>query len=263
MCRALPTRGVAGFVFVPVTAVQMLVLVRHAQSRGQIEKGFTGWTDTELTSRGVRQAQHCGRALQDRGFVFDLCYTSKLQRAYRSLELMLEVLGEARPFVVRTWRLNGRHYGELQGVSRADAIANHGRGQVQRWRHEYSLRPPQLGPGDPRLPSACELYADVDPVLLPRGESHDDADARVRDCWWEMMAPEVRAGRRVLVVSHNSTIRGLVKAIEGLTDAQVADFKLPTARPLVYRLDADLRPVSRYKIETRLRQRLQRLVARN
>jgi 2,3-bisphosphoglycerate-dependent phosphoglycerate mutase len=240
-----------------------LVLVRHGQSLGQVEKGFTGWTDTALTLRGMRQARRCGHVLRTRGFRFDLCYTSMLERAHQTLDLLLEALGQRRPPVVRSWRLNGRHYGDLQGRPRTEMIKLHGRSQVKRWRHEYTLRPPALADDDPRLPSESAIYAEVDPTLLPRSESQADADQRILGYWEHSIEPQVRAGLRVLVVSHNSAIRGLVKSIEGLADAQVADFKVPTAKPLVYSLDAELRPCRRCALETRLPIGLQCFLARD
>jgi 2,3-bisphosphoglycerate-dependent phosphoglycerate mutase len=230
-----------------------LVLLRHAQSEGQVAKGFTGWIDTELTELGVAEAQRCGRALRDDGFTFDVCHTSRLQRSTRTLALVLEAMNAPHgPEVIHTWRLNGRHYGSLQGHRREDIIAKVGKRQVRRWRHAYRLSPPALSAGDDRLPSASPLYADVDPALLPRAESHADADARVIDYWREVIGPQIQAGQRVLVTSHNSSIRGLVKAIEGLSDAQVADFKIEPAQPLAYQLDEFLRPAARYFTHRRL-----------
>ncbi len=224
-----------------------LVLMRHGESEWSRQKRFAGWTDVALSERGYRQARRAGRALARRRFVFDACFTSCLRRAVETLRVVrqeMELGGEVP--VHASWRLNERHYGALQERKRADALAEFGREAVFAWRRDYGGRPPALEDGDRRLAESSALYRDVDPELLPRTESHRDAVERMTPCWREEILPQLRQGKRLLVVTHTASLRGMVKWIEGIADADIPAFKIATAVPLVYELDAELKPVTKY-----------------
>ncbi len=217
-----------------------LVLVRHGKSEWSNRNRFAGWADVPLSAAGAEEARRAGAALAERGLVFDSCHTSYLKRANQTLDIMLGAMQHPDLPVERSWRLNERHYGALQGENRARMALKHGNEQLIAWRRGYRDRPPALGDGDPRLAALDPLYAGVDPALLPRSESLEEAVRRVVPWWQERIEPQIRAGKRLLIVAHTSSLRGLARLIENLGDSETAAFKIPTAVPLVYGLDADL-----------------------
>ena len=222
-----------------------LVLVRHGKTEWSGQNRFAGWADAPLSTGGRAEARAAGRALATADLGFDLCCTSYLSRAAETLSIMLAVMGEEALPVERTWRLNERHYGALQGQNRAKMALQYGNAQVAQWRRSFTAEPPALAAGDPRLPASDPLYAEVDPKLLPHSESLQQAAARVAPWWHEKLAPRLRQGQRVLVAAHTSSIRGLVRELEGLDGEAAAAFRIATAVPLVYRLDTDLGVIDR------------------
>lgn len=221
-----------------------LVLVRHGQSGWNLENRFTGWTDVDLTSQGCSEAQQAAALLQAEGLRFDVAFTSVLKRAIRTLWIMLDAMDLMWIPVERSWRLNERHYGALQGLNKAETVAEHGADQVQLWRRSYDLPPPALALDDPRHPRFDRRYATLEAALLPATESLKDTLARVAPFWDGRMAAELRAGRDVLVVAHGNSLRALVKMLDGMSDAEVVGFNIPTGAPIVYELDERLAPAA-------------------
>jgi 2,3-bisphosphoglycerate-dependent phosphoglycerate mutase len=223
--------------------VPTLVLLRHGESEWNLSNRFTGWTDVDLTETGVAEARDSGRLLREEGLSFDLAHTSVLKRAIRTLWLTLDELDQMWIPTSVSWRLNERHYGALQGLNKAETAARFGEEQVRLWRRSYDIPPPPLEPDDERWPGRDPRYADVAPELLPRAESLKDTVARMLPYWHERIAPQVRAGRRVLIAAHGNSLRALVKELDGIDDETIVGLNIPTGVPLVYELDADLRPV--------------------
>ena len=221
-----------------------LVRVRHGQSGWNLENRFTGWTDVDLTSQGCSEAQQAAALLQAEGLRFDVAFTSVLKRAIRTLWIMLDAMDLMWIPVERSWRLNERHYGALQGLNKAETVAEHGADQVQLWRRSYDLPPPALALDDPRHPRFDRRYATLEAALLPATESLKDTLARVAPFWDGRMAAELRAGRDVLVVAHGNSLRALVKMLDGMSDAEVVGFNIPTGAPIVYELDERLAPAA-------------------
>ncbi len=219
-----------------------LVLVRHGESIWNLENRFTGWTDVDLTERGSEEARQAGRELQREGIVPRQVYTSVLKRAIRTQWLMLEVLDLLWLPVERSWRLNERHYGALQGLDKAQTAARHGEAQVKIWRRSYDIPPPPLELDDPRHPRFDPRYAGIDPRELPATESLKDTLARVIPYWESNVAPALRAGADVLVVAHGNSLRALVKMLDGLSEQAIIELNIPTGVPLLYELDDALRP---------------------
>jgi 2,3-bisphosphoglycerate-dependent phosphoglycerate mutase len=223
-----------------------LVLLRHGESRWNLENRFTGWTDVGLSARGVREARAAGRLLAKEGYDFDLTFTSYLKRAILTLDLTLEVMDRLWLPVVRHWRLNERHYGALQGLNKAETAARHGDEQVQIWRRSYAVRPPALEADDPRHPLHDPRYRDLAPDLLPATESLKDVVARMLPLWYDFLVPALRESKRVLVSAHGNSLRALVKHLDGISDRKIPALNIPTGIPLVYELDADLAPSDHY-----------------
>ncbi len=224
-----------------------LVLLRHGQSVWNRDNLFTGWTDVDLTERGIAEARQAGQLLREEGFDFDLAYTSVLKRAIRTLWLVLDEMDRMWIPVVRHWRLNERHYGALQGLDKAETAARHGEEQVLVWRRSYSTPPPPLAPGDERHPRREARYAELTDEQLPLAESLGDTVARFLPYWHETIAPSVRAGRRVLIAAHGNSLRALVKYLDDVSEEDIVGLNIPTGVPLVYDLDDDLKPLgSRY-----------------
>lgn len=221
-----------------------LVLLRHGESDWNRENRFTGWTDVDLSDRGVDEARRAGRLLADAGLGFDLAYTSLLKRAIRTLWLTLDALDLMWLPVEKSWRLNERHYGALQGLDKAETAARFGEAQVLAWRRAYDTPPPPLGAGDARLPDADPRYAALPPAARPRSECLKDTVARVLPYWEGTLAPAVRSGARVLVTAHGNSLRALVKHLDGISDTDIVGLNIPTGVPLVYSLDAQLRPLA-------------------
>jgi 2,3-bisphosphoglycerate-dependent phosphoglycerate mutase len=222
-----------------------LVLLRHGESTWNQENRFTGWTDVDLSPAGVAEAHEAGRLLREEGFAFDLAYTSVLKRAIRTLWITLDELDRMWLPVEHSWRLNERHYGSLQGLNKAEMAVRFGEDQVRVWRRSYDVPPPALDDGDERLPARDPRYAGIDPAELPRAESLKDTVARFLPYWESTIAPSVRDGRRVLIAAHGNSLRALVKYLDGIDDTEIVGLNIPTAIPLVYELDDDLRPLGR------------------
>jgi 2,3-bisphosphoglycerate-dependent phosphoglycerate mutase len=220
-----------------------LVLLRHGESGWNRENRFTGWTDVDLSPQGVEEARAAGRLLKAEGCVFDIAYTSLLKRAIRTLNLALEELDQVWLPVRKDWRLNERHYGALQGLNKAETAAKHGEAQVLVWRRSYDLPPPALDPSDERYEGRDPRYAGV---AVPRTECLKDTVARVLPYWNEAIAPEIRAGRRVLIAAHGNSLRALIKHLDSVSDADIVGLNVPTGVPLVYELDDALRPLKHY-----------------
>jgi len=222
-----------------------LVLVRHGQSTWNLENLFTGWTDVDLTEQGRAEAVEAGRLLAAEQLCFDIAFTSVLKRAIRTLWILLDTMDLMWIPVERSWRLNERHYGALQGLDKAQTVAQHGAGQVKIWRRSYDIAPPPLALDDPRHPRFDARYAALAPAELPATESLKDTLARVAPFWSQRMAPELAAGRDVLVVAHGNSLRALVKMLDGMSEADIVEFNIPTGVPIVYELDARLGSLGR------------------
>jgi len=223
-----------------------LVLIRHGESTWNLENRFTGWTDVDLTDTGIEQAKTSGRLLRDGGWEFDLCYTSVLKRATRTLWHCLDEMDRTWLPVVHSWRLNERHYGALQGLNKAETAKKFGDEQVLVWRRSYDVPPPALEPGDPRSERGDIRYAKLSPGQVPLTECLKDTVARVLPFWNEAMAPAIRAGKKVLVAAHGNSIRALVKYLDDVSDKDIVGLNIPNGIPLVYELDEGLQPIRHY-----------------
>lgn len=221
-----------------------LVLVRHGQSTWNLENLFTGWTDVDLTAQGRAEAQAAGRLLREQDHEFDLAFTSVLKRAIRTLWLLLDEMDRMWMPVERDWRLNERHYGALQGLDKAATAEKYGIEQVAIWRRSFDIAPPALAADDPRHPRFDVRYRDVGRTELPATESLKDTLARVGPCWRQRIAPALMAGRRILVVAHGNSLRAMVKMLDGMSDDEIVGLNIPTGVPILYELDADLRPAA-------------------
>ena len=221
-----------------------LVLLRHGESTWNRENRFTGWADVDLTARGVEEARRAGRLLAGAGHSFDVAYTSLLKRAIRTLWLVLDEMDLMWIPVHRSWRLNERHYGALQGLDKAQTAARFGDAQVLEWRRSYSTPPPALEPGDDQNPSRDPRYAVLAGNELPLTECLRDTVERFLPFWHERLVPELTSGKRVLIAGHGNSLRALVKHLDGTSDDEIVGLNIPTGVPLVYRLDEGLNPVS-------------------
>ena len=220
-----------------------LVLLRHGESDWNRENRFTGWTDVDLSARGVEEARAAGRLLKAEGLVLDCAFTSVLKRAIRTLWLAQDELDRLWIPVEKSWRLNERHYGALQGLNKAETAAKFGEAQVLAWRRSYDTPPPALEAGDPRSPAQDPRYASLAAAEIPLTECLKDTVARVIPYWNDAIAPAIRSGRRVVVAAHGNSLRALVKYLDGVSDADIVGLNIPTGVPLVYELDAGLRPL--------------------
>lgn len=223
--------------------MKKLVLLRHGESVWNKENRFTGWTDVDLTPRGVQEAVEAGKTLNREGFRFDVAYTSVLKRAIKTLWLVLEEMDLMWIPVFRSWRLNERHYGALQGLDKAETAARHGMDQVQVWRRSYDVRPPALTEDDERYPAKDPRYARLAPEQVPLTECLQDTVARFMPYWREVIDPAVRGGQRVLIAAHGNSLRALVKFLDDIADDKIVETNIPTGIPLVYELGDDLRPI--------------------
>jgi len=223
-----------------------IVLLRHGESQWNLENRFTGWTDVDLTANGLAEARRAGRLLGAEGFDFDVAFTSVLKRAIRTLWTVLDEMDRMWLPVANSWRLNERHYGALQGLNKAETAAKYGDEQVLVWRRAYAIAPEPLPPGDPRESDRDPRYAQVPEGRIPRTECLKDTVARVMPYWQETIAPAVRSGKRVLVAAHGNSLRALIKYLDQVGDDEIVHLNIPTARPLVYELDAGLRPIRHY-----------------
>ena len=221
-----------------------LLLLRHGQSIWNLENLFTGWIDVDLSEQGRQEAQEAGRLLKAEGIAFDVAFTSVLKRAIRTLWMTLDELDMMWLPVERTWRLNERHYGSLQGLNKAQTVEKHGADQVKVWRRSYDIPPPPLLQSDPGHPRFDRRYAGVPAGELPSAESLKDTLARVLPFWNARIAPELLAGRNVLVAAHGNSLRAIVKMLDGMSDTDIVELNIPTGVPLLYTLDANLKPLS-------------------
>ena len=221
-----------------------LVLLRHGESQWNLENRFTGWTDVDISEKGHQEAHEAGRLLREGGFTFDVAYTSVLKRAIRTLWITLDEMDLMWIPVHRSWRLNERHYGALQGLNKAETAAKFGEEQVKVWRRSYSTPPPALAPEDERFPGRDPRYASLSKEELPLTESLKETVARVVPFWEGTIAPSIKAGQRVLIAAHGNSLRALVKYLDGVSDEAIVGLNIPTGIPLVYELDAGLRPLS-------------------
>ena len=223
-----------------------LVLLRHGESTWNKENRFTGWHDVDLTEEGRAQAKRAGEALKAEGFAFDLAYVSVLKRALRTLWIALDELDQLWIPVEKSWRLNERHYGALQGLNKAETAAKFGDDQVKIWRRSYDIPPPALEPADERFPGHDPRYADVPKSELPLTECLKDTVARFLPLWLETIAPQVKAGKNVIIAAHGNSLRALVKYLDNLSEDEILELNIPTGVPLVYELDAELKPIKHY-----------------
>ena len=222
-----------------------LVLIRHGESTWNLENRFTGWTDVDLAPTGVAQAQQAGRLLKQAGFEFDLAYTSVLKRAIWTVWHTLDQMDRSWLPVLNDWRLNERHYGALQGLNKADTARQYGDEQVLVWRRSYDTPPPALASDDPRSERSDLRYAKLAPGQVPLTECLKDTVDRVLPCWHERLAPAIRGGQRLLIAAHGNSIRALVKYLDGISDDDIVGLNIPNGIPLVYELDAELKPIRR------------------
>jgi 2,3-bisphosphoglycerate-dependent phosphoglycerate mutase len=223
-----------------------VVLLRHGESTWNKENRFTGWTDVDLTEKGRQEASEAGRLLLEGGYTFDVAYTSVLKRAIRTCWITRDEMDLLWIPVYKSWRLNERHYGALQGLNKAETAARHGEAQTKIWRRSYDVPPPPLTPDDPRHPSRDPRYKDVAPDELPLTESLEDTVARFLPYWHESIAPAVREGRRVLIAAHGNSLRALVKYLDTVSNDAIVELNIPTGIPLVYELDDALAPIRRF-----------------
>ena len=220
-----------------------LVLLRHGESTWNLENRFTGWTDVDLSPKGVQEAHEAARLLKEGGYTFDVAYTSVLKRAIRTLWIVQDGMDLMWIPVHRSWRLNERHYGALQGLNKAETAAKYGEQQVKIWRRSYADPPPALTPDDERHPGRERRYAGLRPDELPLRESLKDTVARFLPYWSDVIAPAVRSGQRVVIAAHGNSLRALVKHLDGVGEKEIVELNIPTGIPLVYELDDALRPI--------------------
>jgi 2,3-bisphosphoglycerate-dependent phosphoglycerate mutase len=223
-----------------------LVLLRHGESQWNLENRFTGWTDVDLTDNGRQEARAAGELLLREGYGFDIAYTSVLRRAIRTLWIGLDAMDLMWLPVVHSWRLNERHYGALQGLNKSETAARYGEQQVLTWRRAYAVAPDPLTPEDPRWAGRDPRYRNLAPTDIPATECLRDTVDRVIPFWKDSIAPAIQRGRRVIVAAHGNSLRALVKYLDNISDDDIVGLNIPTARPLVYELDAGLRPLRRY-----------------
>jgi 2,3-bisphosphoglycerate-dependent phosphoglycerate mutase len=223
-----------------------IVLLRHGESTWNKENLFTGWTDVDLSEKGVEEAKEAGRVLKEQGYVFDLAFTSVLKRAIRTLWIALDEMDLMWIPVIRDWRLNERHYGALQGLNKSEMAEKFGEEQVKIWRRSYDTRPPALEEKDPRNPSGDPRYAGLSKEEIPLTECLKDTVERFLPCWHQVIAPSVRSGKRVIIAAHGNSLRALVKYLDNISDDVISGVNIPTGMPLVYELDDSLKPIRNY-----------------
>ncbi len=225
-----------------------LVLIRHGESTWNKENRFTGWTDVDLSEKGMAEARKGGVQLKKDGYVFDIAYVSVLKRAIKTLNLVLDEMDLLWIPVQKSWRLNERHYGALQGLDKSETAAKHGEQQVKIWRRAYDIAPPPLEKTDPRYPGKDPRYKDLTEKELPLTECLKDTVDRFLPFWHETLAPAVKSGKRVLVAAHGNSLRALVKYLDNISDQDILELNIPTGMPLVYELDANLKPIKHYYV---------------
>ena len=223
-----------------------LVLVRHGESTWNKENRFTGWTDVDLSEKGVQEAHAAGKVLKEKGFLFDVAYTSVLRRAIRTLWIVLEEMDLMWIPVHHSWRLNERHYGALQGLNKAEMATKFGEQQVHVWRRSYDTQPPALERTDPRFPGSDPRYRGLQPSDIPATECLKDTVARFLPHWHQTIAPAITSGKKVIIAAHGNSLRALVKYLDNIPDNDIVGLNIPTGMPLVYELDAQLKPIRNY-----------------
>ncbi len=223
-----------------------IVLLRHGESTWNMENRFTGWTDVDLSEKGVMEAHQAGKALKEGGYDFDLCYTSVLKRAIRTLWIALDEMDRMYLPVINSWRLNERHYGALQGLNKAEMAAKFGEEQVHIWRRSYDTRPPALEKTDERYPGKDPRYAGLTESELPTCECLKDTVERFLPYWHGTIVPSVKGGKKVLIAAHGNSLRALVKYLDNIPEDEIVGLNIPTGIPLVYELDNDLKPIKHY-----------------
>jgi 2,3-bisphosphoglycerate-dependent phosphoglycerate mutase len=223
-----------------------VVLLRHGESTWNKENRFTGWHDVDLTERGRDEAREAGRLLKEGGYAFDVAYTSVLKRAIKTLGIALDTLDQLWIPVIKSWKLNERSYGALQGLNKAETAAKHGEAQTKIWRRSFDIPPPALTIDDERHPSHDLRYRDLKPGDLPLTESLKDTIARFMPYWHETIAPTIASGKRVIIAAHGNSLRALVKDLDNIPEAEIVELNIPTGIPLVYELDDNLRPLRHY-----------------
>ena len=223
-----------------------LVLIRHGESTWNLENRFTGWADVDLTPTGIAQALSAGKLLKNEHYEFDVAYTSVLKRATRTLWHVLDEMDRTWLPVVHSWRLNERHYGALQGLNKSETAKKYGDAQVLAWRRSYDVPPPALSPDDERCERDDPRYAKLNPEQVPLTECLKDTVARVMPLWTESIAPAIKAGKRIVMAAHGNSIRALVKYLDNMTDDDIVSLNIPNGVPLVYELDAELKPIRHY-----------------
>jgi 2,3-bisphosphoglycerate-dependent phosphoglycerate mutase len=222
-----------------------IVMLRHGESQWNLENRFTGWTDVDLTPHGLNEARRAGELLKAEGYDFDIAYTSVLKRAIRTLHTVLDEMDRLWLPVVKSWRLNERHYGALQGLNKAETAAKFGDAQVLIWRRAYAIAPDPLPEGDPRGAELDPRYRALPAADIPRTECLKDTVARVAPFWEQTIAPALRAGRRPIIAAHGNSLRALIKYLENVPDDDIVNLNIPTARPMVYEFDSSLKPIGR------------------
>ncbi len=223
-----------------------IVLMRHGESTWNLDNRFTGWTDVDLTEKGRAEAQHAGKLLKNAGFSFDLAYTSVLKRAIRTLWITLDEMDLMWLPIEHDWRLNERHYGALQGLNKSETAALYGDAQVLVWRRSYDTPPNPLEASDPRGAVNDPRYAHLQPGQIPLTECLKDTVNRVMPAWDMSIAPAIRAGKKIIISAHGNSLRALIKSLDGISDADIVGLNIPNGQPLVYELDADLKPIRHY-----------------
>jgi 2,3-bisphosphoglycerate-dependent phosphoglycerate mutase len=226
--------------------MKKIVLLRHGESIWNEQHRFTGWTDVELTKKGISEAHAAGKLLRAEGLDFDVAFTSVLKRAIKTLWIALEEIDRMWIPVHNSWRLNERHYGALQGLNKAETAAKFGEAQVKLWRRAYDTSPPPLEDGDPRLEDGDPRYADLESGAFPRTESLKDTVIRFLPYWHATIAPAIRTGKRAIIAAHGNTLRALVKYLDNVSDSDIVEINIPTGQPLVYELDSELKPIRHY-----------------
>jgi 2,3-bisphosphoglycerate-dependent phosphoglycerate mutase len=223
-----------------------LVLIRHGESQWNKENRFTGWTDVDLSEKGIEEAKAGGKTLKAEGYTFDIAYNSVLKRAIKTLNYVLEEMDLLWIPVKKSWRLNERHYGGLQGLNKAETAEKHGDEQVKIWRRSYDVPPPELSKDDERYPGKDPRYADLSDAELPTTECLKDTVERFLPLWHDEIAPTIKSGKKVVIAAHGNSLRALVKFLDNISDEEILGVNIPTGTPLVYELDKDLKPIKSY-----------------
>ena len=226
-----------------------LILVRHGESEWNLENRFTGWTDVDLSENGIKEAHEAGKILKEKNYHFDLAFTSVLKRATRTLDIILDEMNEKEIPIKYSWRLNERHYGALQGLNKAETAIKYGDEQVKLWRRSADVRPPELNISDPRYPGNDPKYKDLTADELPKTENLLDTVKRVIVYWNLDIKPALKSGKKIIIVAHGNSLRGLIKYLDNLTDEEVISLEIPTGNPICYELDDNLKPIKHYYLK--------------